>query len=109
MENRKIGLAGGTGSRSSPGTEPTHGGPGGFYSLGNTVALGTGLNLQLRTASDLGTGWTRAQLAYFVGSPSATALAVATVIFLVSGEVYHPAWQAGTGPGPSLTGKNEDV
>ncbi len=77
-------------------------GPGGFYNLGNAVALGTGIALQLRTASATGTGVSRALLAYFVGSPSATALTVATVVFFVSGEVYHRAWQAGTEPNPAL-------
>ena len=77
-------------------------GPGGFYNLGNAVALGTGIALQLRTANASGTGWSRALLAYFVGSPSATALTVATIVFFVGGEVYHRAWQAGSEPDPFL-------
>lgn len=72
-------------------------GPGGMYNLGNAIALAAGLGLQL-AAIQPGTGIGAAIYAYFFGSPGATWLSIAILIFLVSGEVYHRAWINGAPP-----------
>ncbi|UMA66239.1 hypothetical protein LVO79_07285 [Roseivivax marinus] len=68
-----------------------------MYNLGNVIALTTGLALQL-AAIQPGTGIGAAIHAYFFGSPGATWLTVAILIFFASGEVYHRAWVGGAPP-----------
>lgn len=76
-------------------------GPGGFYNVGNLLGLVTGLSVQFADVAARGTTSTESILAYFVGGPSALALTIATLIFLVSGEAYHRAW--------GLDGLNTDL
>jgi hypothetical protein len=68
-------------------------GPGGYYNIGNLIGLLTGLVLQVTTAATSGLAGTDVAVAYFVGSPTTLALTAATIIFLISGEMYHRAWQ----------------
>jgi hypothetical protein len=78
-------------------------GPGGYYNVGNLIGLGVSLVAQFflatggppRSGSDILVG-------YFAGSSSAVALTAATVIFLVSGEVYHRAWAGRATPDENL-------
>ena len=77
-------------------------GPGGYYNIGNMLALTTGLGVQVAAVSG-GAGQEpdailEAARQYFVGSPGATALTVAIAIFFVSGEMYHRAWSRGFPP-----------
>jgi hypothetical protein len=76
-------------------------GPGGLYTIGNTIGLGMGLGLALQ-ASEI----TRCEGAcissvlqaghlYLLGSWSAVALTVATAIFFWSSEEYRRAWSKG--------------
>jgi hypothetical protein len=78
-------------------------GPGGYYNIGNALALTTGLAVQIAAVS--GAGHERGAVLeavrqYLFGSPGATALTVAIGIFFVSGEMYHRAWSAGFPPDP---------
>lgn len=76
-------------------------GPGGYYNLGNALALGAGIALQV--AGTLGHGSVLAAVRhYLVGSPAATALTLAILIFAWSGEKYYQAWQHGFPPDPRL-------
>jgi hypothetical protein len=78
-------------------------GPGGYYNAGNVIGLGVSLVAQFflatgappRSGADILVG-------YFAGSSSAVALTAATVIFLVSGEVYHRAWAGRAAPDENL-------
>jgi hypothetical protein len=76
-------------------------GPGGYYNVGNALALLAGLGVQI---ADVGSdahapgGLAAAIGDYFAGSPGATALSVAMLIFFASGEMYHRAWAAGFPP-----------
>ena len=76
-------------------------GPGGYYNIGNALALTTGLGVQVAAVSGGGRGpeaVLEAARAYLVGSPGATALTLAIAIFFVSGEMYHRAWSRGFPP-----------
>ncbi len=81
-------------------------GPGGYYNVGNALALGTGLGVQI--AATVGGGQKGAVSildavrTYLVGSPGATALTAAILIFMVSGEMYHRAWSRGAPPDQRL-------
>ncbi len=77
-------------------------GPGGYYNVGNLIGLFSGLALQFATAATSGLSGTDVVVAYFVGSPATVALTGATLIFLVSGEMYHRAWRHGTVPDAGL-------
>lgn len=81
-------------------------GPGGYYNIGNLIGLSSGLILQvlaLRNIEGTSSGFSDAVTLYFVGSPGATALTLATVVFLCAGEIYHRAWRnAGTMPDARL-------
>jgi hypothetical protein len=74
-------------------------GPGGYYNVGNLLGLAVSLSLPV---ADAATGRApslgQAIGELFAGSPSAVALTVATLIFLVSGEVYHRAHRTGAAP-----------
>jgi hypothetical protein len=74
-------------------------GPGGYYNVGNLLGLAVSLSLQIGDLADgrapsLG----NAIGELFAGTPSAVALTVATLIFLVSGEAYHRAHRTGAAP-----------
>ena len=81
-------------------------GPGGLYNVGNVLALGTGLGVQIAMATGGETAGSGAILdalrAYFIGSPGATALTFAILIFIASGEMYHRAWSRGAPPNRRL-------
>ena len=81
-------------------------GPGGLYNVGNVLALGTGLGVQIAMAAGGETASSGAILdvvrAYFIGSPGATALTFAILIFIASGEMYHRAWSRGAPPNRQL-------
>lgn len=66
-------------------------GPGGTYNFGNAIALTAGLGIQISQLEDGATVWGAVRM-YFVGSPGASWLTVAIVIFFMSGEIYHRAW-----------------
>ena len=66
-------------------------GPGGLYNFGNIIALASGLTLQLMSAHQAVTVYDAVR-AYLIGSPGATWLTVAILVFFMSGEVYHRAW-----------------
>lgn len=78
-------------------------GPGGLYNLGNLIALGTGLSLQLAESlsQTYGTVGAAIQTNLF-GSPGASWLTLAIAIFMISGEVYHRAWKKGAPPDTRL-------
>jgi hypothetical protein len=76
-------------------------GPGGYYNVGNALALGTGIAVQV--SGTLGHGSVLlAVREYLVGSPAATALTLAILIFGWSGEMYHRAWVHGFPPDRGL-------
>jgi hypothetical protein len=77
-------------------------GPGGYYNIGNLIGLLTGLALQVTTAATSGLAGTDVAVAYFIGSPTTLALTAATIIFLISGEMYHRAWQGNDAPNADL-------
>jgi hypothetical protein len=77
-------------------------GPGGYYNIGNLIGLLTGLALQVTTAATSGLAGSDVAVAYFVGSPTTLALTAATIIFLISGEMYHRAWQGNDAPNVDL-------
>ncbi len=66
-------------------------GPGGLYNIGNMLALLSGCWLAVRAGGQMGTAG-EALLDHLAGSGSAVALTSATLVFLVSGEVYHAAF-----------------
>lgn len=74
-------------------------GPGGYYNAGNLLALAAGVTAQILTATG-GTGQAagNAIWVYFFGSPGASWLTLAVIIFLISGEVYHRAWLTPAAP-----------
>lgn len=76
-------------------------GPGGYYNIGNLVGLMTGVGLQVTEASRESTA-AEAVVAFFIGNPSSIALTLATMVFLVSGEIYHRAWADGFPPDSRL-------
>ncbi len=77
-------------------------GPGGLYNLGNALGLLSGLSFHVAGATAIGlTGWAAA-MQYFVGSPGATAITVAMLVFFWSGEQYHKAWAHGAPPDARL-------
>jgi hypothetical protein len=74
-------------------------GPGGFYNLGNALALAAGLAVQVAGAAGAGDASVLAAVRqYLVGSPAASALTLAILVFFVSGEFYHRAWAHGFPP-----------
>lgn len=77
-------------------------GPGGYYNIGNVLALGTALGVQVVTALTDAHGGSGEILptirAYLFGSPGATALTISILIFFASGEMYHRAWSGGFPP-----------
>lgn len=75
-------------------------GPGGLYNLGNVIGLSAGLGLQLAHAG--GQSVSQMVLSYFTGSPQALCMTVATLIFMLSGEAYHRAWDNGSVPSQRL-------
>jgi len=81
---------------------PPH--PGALYNFGNALGFAVGLALALGAASSSDehlTLWERA-LTHLVGSPSALALTIATIIFFWGGMVYGKAWSAGALTDPRL-------
>ena len=79
-------------------------GPGGYYNAGNLLGLIVALATQFAVAAQAGAPRSGLDIlvGYFVGSPSAVTLTVATVIFLVGGEVYHRAWVGRGAADPAL-------
>jgi hypothetical protein len=79
-------------------------GPGGYYNVGNVLGLVMSLATQFALAAPA--SGTRSGLdilvGYFAGSPSAVALTAATIVFLVSGEMYHRAWVGRAVPDPAI-------
>ncbi|WP_223428427.1 hypothetical protein [Tateyamaria pelophila] len=77
-------------------------GPGALYNVGNLLALLSGIALQI------GEVWgqssvTEAIREHLLGSPGSVWLTGSMLIFMVSGELYHRAWQSHRGPDPRLT------
>lgn len=75
-------------------------GPGGLYNVGNFLGLTAGIGVQLGHQGDAGTA--RAVVDYLAGDVSALVLTLATLVFFVSGEAYHRAWQKGFPPDTNL-------
>ena len=78
-------------------------GPGGYYNVGNAIALGMGVALQ--AAGGGGGAGARAvagAVEYLAGNGAAVALTAATAVFFWSGEVYHRAWARGFPPDAAL-------
>lgn len=76
-------------------------GPGGLYNLGNAIGFFGGLAAALVSIPGNDFGWSAALAAgadFIMGSPPATALTLATLIFFWSGEEYHRAWSNGLPP-----------
>lgn len=65
-------------------------GPGGLYNIGNVIALVAGVTASLLEVQD-STSWAEAVQAALFGSPAASWLTLALLIFIVGGEVYHRA------------------
>lgn len=76
-------------------------GPGGLYNLGNFLGLSAGIAVQMAHSTDVEAA--RALADYLAGDMSALMLTLATLVFFVSGEAYHRAWQNGFPPDRSLT------
>ena len=75
-------------------------GPGGYYNVGNFIGLSSGLILQIismRNAEGTLSGFSDAATIYFIGSPGATALTFAMLVFFCAGELYHRAWKDADG------------
>lgn len=70
-------------------------GPGGYYNAGNLIGLATGLFLQINNSSEHAA---RAAAVYLAGDAGGAMLTAATLVFMVSGEVYHRAWGNGFPP-----------
>lgn len=73
-------------------------GPGGYYNVGNLLGLAVGIGVPLAAGQGAGT----TLLERFAGDPGAVAMSAATLVFLVSGELYHRAFAGADGPDPSL-------
>lgn len=72
-------------------------GPAGYYNIGNLIGLCSGLILQvlaLRNIEEISSSFSDAVDIHFVGSPGATALSSATIVFLWAGEIYHRTWRS---------------
>jgi hypothetical protein len=84
-------------------------GPGGYYNAGNLIGLSVALGVQFASASD-GSARTIGDvlIGYLIGSPSAGTLTAATIIFLISGELYHRAWRNGP-PNDQLLTRLADI
>ena len=74
-------------------------GPGGAYNLGNLIGLVSGTAIQIahgrasaaQTVAD-----------FFIGSPIALWLTLATLVFMISGECYYQDWKNGFPPDKAL-------
>ncbi len=88
-------------------------GPGGYYNVGNFIGLVSGLGLQIlsmRNAEGVSSGFSEAASVYFIGSPGATALTFAMIVFFGAGELYHRAWKdAGDKPDARLNRRADFV
>lgn len=76
-------------------------GPGGLYNLGNAIGFFGGMAASLVNIPAEDFGMSAALAAgtdFVVGSPPATALTLATLIFFWSGEEYHRAFRNGVPP-----------
>jgi hypothetical protein len=74
-------------------------GPGGYYNIGNALGLSAGIAVQFFAArAEADASLVDVVREYLVGSPGATALSIAMIMFFVSGEMYHRAGDARTGP-----------
>ena len=86
-------------------------GPGGLYNVGNVIALATGVGVQVAAASGGGRDASDAIVeglrAYLLGSPGATALTLAILIFIVAGEMYRRAWSNGLPPNRILNRRGD--
>ena len=86
-------------------------GPGGLYNIGNILALASGVGVQIATASGGGHEASDAVLegvrAYLLGSPGAAALTLATLIFIVAGDMYRRAWSNGLPPARILNRRGD--
>lgn len=67
-------------------------GPGAIYNAGNILALVSGIVLNLYAVWDEGQ-LTQALYAHLMGSPASAWLTTAMVLFIVSGEIYHRAYE----------------
>lgn len=76
-------------------------GPGGYYNIGNALALSAGLTIQFATAAANQSAYDKT-LAYFAGNSGGLAITISTLIFFVSGEAYHRAWANGFPPDARL-------
>ncbi|MEM9583527.1 MAG: hypothetical protein AAGA08_10470 [Pseudomonadota bacterium] len=72
-------------------------GPGALYNLGNVLALAAGLFISLRNAPEHA-GAATVIYAHLIGSPDALWLSVSMLLFIISGEFYHRAFQSGQRP-----------
>ena len=77
-------------------------GPGGCYNMGNILALSGGFAVQLISVPDGAAHPLAIAGHYLFGSPGATTLSVAIIIFLIAGEFYHRAWADGPPSDPRL-------
>lgn len=78
-------------------------GPGGYYNLGNALGLVSGIAFQVLASRGGPESSVIAVIReYLAGSPGATALSVAMVMFFVSGELYHRAWTNGPDPDAAI-------
>lgn len=78
--------------------------PGMLYNLGNSLGFIVGLGVALAadvSRDDGASVWGRG-IAHVVGSPAATALTGATLVFFWGGLVYTRAWSNGAPPDPRL-------
>jgi hypothetical protein len=75
-------------------------GPGGLYNTGNFLGLAAGIAVQMANSADGGAA--HALVVYLAGNVSALMLTLATLIFFISGEAYHRAWQNGFPPDKGL-------
>ncbi len=74
---------------------PRLSGPGGYYNIGNVLALATGVGLQFTHSLGSGLGGIDIVAGFLFGSPQAVAFTVASGIYIWSGEVYHRAFRGG--------------
>jgi hypothetical protein len=84
--------------------------PGFLYNLGNVICLAAGVTATIiaSSARDVGDRSLAAHIfSFFVGSPAATLISLATLSFFVGGMAYSKAWQHGLPPDPAQNRKGD--
>lgn len=73
-------------------------GPGGYYNIGNVLALAMAVAPAIRTGGAPGGAALASVRDALIGSPAAAAITVAMLIFFAGGEAYFRAWRQPEAP-----------